>query len=41
MRTAFDDLERWTAPRGGQAPPRSTTVPRQTTGDVVNTCSIG
>lgn len=41
MRTAFDDLERWTAPRGGHAPPRSTTVPRQTTGDVVNTCSIG
>lgn len=41
MRTAFEALERWTAPRGGQAPPPSGTVPRQTTGDVANTCSIG
>ncbi|HEY8480492.1 MAG TPA: hypothetical protein VIL71_11725, partial [Spirillospora sp.] len=41
MRTAFEALERWTAPHGGQAPPPSATIPRQTTGDVVNTCSIG
>ncbi|XRQ09060.1 tannase/feruloyl esterase family alpha/beta hydrolase [Actinomadura welshii] len=41
MRTAFEALERWTAPRGGQAPPPSATIPRQTSGDVVNTCSIG
>ncbi|TDE37215.1 tannase/feruloyl esterase family alpha/beta hydrolase [Actinomadura sp. 6K520] len=41
MRTAFDALERWTAPHGGQAPPPSATIPRQTSGDVANTCSIG
>ncbi|TDC79368.1 tannase/feruloyl esterase family alpha/beta hydrolase [Actinomadura sp. 7K507] len=41
MRTAFEALERWTAPRGGDAPPPSATVPRQTSGDVANSCSIG
>jgi hypothetical protein len=41
MRTAFEALERWTAPGGGHAPPPSATIPRQTSGDVVNTCSIG
>jgi hypothetical protein len=41
MRTAFAALERWTAPGGGQAPPPSATIPRQTSGDVANTCSIG
>ncbi|GLZ06250.1 hypothetical protein Acsp03_37160 [Actinomadura sp. NBRC 104412] len=41
MRTAFEALERWTAPGGGQAPPRSATIPRQTSGDVVNSCSLG
>lgn len=40
MRTAFDALERWTAARGGQAPPPSTTVPRQESGNVVDTCAI-
>ncbi|MEU8358337.1 tannase/feruloyl esterase family alpha/beta hydrolase [Nonomuraea sp. NPDC048882] len=37
MRTAFEALERWTA---GQQPPPSATIPRQTSGDVANTCSI-
>ncbi|GAA4521881.1 tannase/feruloyl esterase family alpha/beta hydrolase [Actinoallomurus oryzae] len=41
MRTAFEALERWTAPGGGQAPPPSATIPRQTSGDVANTCSLG
>jgi hypothetical protein len=41
MRTAFEALERWTAPGGGQEPPPSATIPRQTTGDVANSCSIG
>ncbi len=41
MRAAFETLERWTAPGGGQRPPRSATLPRQTTGDVANTCSLG
>ncbi|GLY72728.1 tannase/feruloyl esterase family alpha/beta hydrolase [Actinoallomurus iriomotensis] len=40
MRTAFEALERWTAPGGGHAPPPSATIPRQTSGDVANTCSI-
>jgi hypothetical protein len=40
MRTAFEALERWTAPDHGQVPPPSATIPRQTAGDVVNTCSI-
>lgn len=40
MRRAFEALERWTAPRGGQAPPPSATIPRQTSGDVANTCAI-
>lgn len=39
MRTAFELLERWTGP-GGHGPPPSATIPRQTTGDVVNTCAI-
>lgn len=39
MRTAFELLERWTGP-GGHRPPPSATIPRQTTGDVVNTCAI-
>ncbi|MEV0388212.1 tannase/feruloyl esterase family alpha/beta hydrolase [Nonomuraea sp. NPDC050643] len=37
MRTAFEALERWTA---GQQPPPSATIPRQTSGDVANTCAI-
>ncbi|MEV4176873.1 tannase/feruloyl esterase family alpha/beta hydrolase [Nonomuraea sp. NPDC049709] len=37
MRTAFEALERWTA---GQQPPPSATIPRQTAGDVANTCAI-
>ncbi|SFQ38577.1 3HB-oligomer hydrolase (3HBOH) [Actinomadura madurae] len=41
MRTAFEALERWVGPGGGQAPPPSATIPRQTSGDVVNTCAIG
>ncbi|QFY05811.1 tannase/feruloyl esterase family alpha/beta hydrolase [Nonomuraea phyllanthi] len=41
MRTAFEALERWTARGGGQeSPPPSATVPRQTSGDVANTCAI-
>ncbi|MEV5500340.1 tannase/feruloyl esterase family alpha/beta hydrolase [Nonomuraea fuscirosea] len=38
MRTAFEALERWTA--GQQQPPPSATIPRQTSGDVANSCSI-
>ncbi|WP_220447108.1 tannase/feruloyl esterase family alpha/beta hydrolase [Nonomuraea deserti] len=39
MRTAFEALERWTAP-GGHKPPPSATIPLQTSGDVANTCAI-
>ncbi|MEV5326701.1 tannase/feruloyl esterase family alpha/beta hydrolase [Nonomuraea sp. NPDC052634] len=38
MRSAFEALERWVD--GHRQPPRSATIPRQTTGDVVNTCSL-
>ncbi|MEV4473326.1 tannase/feruloyl esterase family alpha/beta hydrolase [Nonomuraea sp. NPDC049504] len=38
MRTAFEALERWTD--RGKQPPRSATVPRATSGDLVNTCAI-
>lgn len=41
MRTAFEILERWTAPGHGHRPPPSATVPRETSGDVANTCAIG
>ncbi|MFB4276805.1 tannase/feruloyl esterase family alpha/beta hydrolase [Nonomuraea sp. MTCD27] len=37
MRTAFEALERWSS---GQQPPPSATIPRQTAGDVANTCAI-
>jgi hypothetical protein len=40
MRTAFETLERWTAPGGGHQPPPSATIPRQTSGDVANTCAL-
>ena len=39
-RTAFETLERWTAPGGGHQPPPSATIPRQTSGDVANTCAL-
>ncbi|MFI0350562.1 tannase/feruloyl esterase family alpha/beta hydrolase [Actinomadura sp. 9N407] len=39
MRTAFTALEAWTAP-GHQAPPPSATLPRPTTGDLANDCSL-
>jgi predicted esterase len=39
MRTAFTALEHWTAP-GGQAPPPSATLPRPTSGDLANTCTL-
>ncbi|MGW4967239.1 hypothetical protein ACWEPL_59345 [Nonomuraea sp. NPDC004186] len=39
MWTAFEALERWTADHGRQSP-RSATIPRPTSGDVVNTCAI-
>lgn len=38
-REAFTDLTRWVERR--QAPPRSATLPQPTSGDVVNTCSLG
>jgi hypothetical protein len=38
MRTAFTALESWT--QGGTPPPRSATLPRPTSGDTVNTCSL-
>jgi hypothetical protein len=36
--TAFDALEQWV--RTGKTPPPSTTLPRPTTGDLANTCSL-
>ncbi|NYD50703.1 poly(3-hydroxybutyrate) depolymerase [Actinomadura luteofluorescens] len=38
MRTAFTALESWT--QHGTTPPKSTTLPRPTSGDTVNTCSL-
>ena len=38
MRTAFTALESWT--QHGTTPPKSATLPRPTSGDTVNTCSI-
>ncbi|MEV0664004.1 tannase/feruloyl esterase family alpha/beta hydrolase [Actinomadura luteofluorescens] len=38
MRTAFTALESWT--RHGTTPPKSATLPRPTSGDTVNTCSL-
>ncbi|NVI88777.1 tannase/feruloyl esterase family alpha/beta hydrolase [Actinomadura sp. BRA 177] len=38
MRTAFTALESWT--RNGTPPPKSTTLPRPTSGDLLNTCSL-
>ncbi|TDB94429.1 tannase/feruloyl esterase family alpha/beta hydrolase [Actinomadura sp. 7K534] len=40
MRTAFEALEHWTSPHGAQPPPPSATIPRQTSGNVVDHCSI-
>lgn len=39
MRTAFTALESWT--RDGTPPPESATLPRPTSGDLVNTCPLG
>lgn len=38
MRTAFTALESWT--QHGTTPPKSATLPRPTSGDTVNTCSL-
>ncbi|WP_021597632.1 tannase/feruloyl esterase family alpha/beta hydrolase [Actinomadura welshii] len=38
IRTAFTALESWT--QDGTPPPRSTTLPRPTSGDPTNTCSL-
>jgi hypothetical protein len=38
MRTAFTALESWT--QHGTPPPHSTTLPRPTSGDLLNTCSL-
>ena len=38
LRAAFTALETWDA--GGQAPPRSATLPRPASGDLVNGCSL-
>lgn len=38
MRTAFTALESWT--RNGTPPPKSATLPRPASGDLVNTCSL-
>ncbi|GGQ05529.1 hypothetical protein BKA00_003446 [Actinomadura coerulea] len=38
MRTAFTALESWT--QHGTTPPKSATLPRPTSGDPVNTCSL-
>ncbi|GLW66716.1 hypothetical protein Arub01_49600 [Actinomadura rubrobrunea] len=38
MRSAFSALETWVA--GGQAPPPSATLPRPTSGDPANSCSL-
>ncbi|GAA2105611.1 tannase/feruloyl esterase family alpha/beta hydrolase [Actinomadura alba] len=38
MRSAFTALETWTA--GGRTPPPSATLPRPTSGDLANTCSL-
>ncbi|GAA4072643.1 tannase/feruloyl esterase family alpha/beta hydrolase [Actinomadura miaoliensis] len=38
MRSAFTAMETWAA--GGQAPPPSTTLPRPTSGDLANSCSL-